>query len=433
MKMGISNDLLNGTKKIGVWGIGYIGITNVIHFSESGVKSICFDISKNVVEDINQGIVRIPNLESWMGQQLRPFVDRGLIKATTDFNELKDCPIHFIAVPTEKDEKPWLDAIKDVLKKIKSFGDNRLIVIESTLTPGTVDTLTIELDLKNPIAIAPRRDWFQSPEMNLRNLPRVFGVNNVEYTEEFKNVLSIVCNTLLVASNHKVAEMVKSVENSLLHVPVAYAMEVARAYPNINISEVFDLASTHWRIPKYNITFGTGGYCIPLSTQYVIAGAEKPQELKIAKGAIESDQYQPKYVSKHIKGKNIGILGICYKGDLKVCILSPSLKIVDELHNNNSGGFAIKIFDPYYSTDEIKKIARCDSFTFPEDLEHFSTIILGPTHKLFKQITREEIKKYIKPGTRILDSQGCWGNHRQQFIELGIEYMRVGDGSGHWN
>ena len=428
----ISDALLNGKKKIGVWGIGYIGLTNVIHFAESGVKSVCFDINKKVVEDINQGIVRIPNLESWMSQPLQPFVTRGLIQATTDFQDLCDCPIHFIAVPTEKEEKPWLDAIKDVLMKIKSFGDSQLIAIESTLTPGTVDKLTQELDLHNPIAIAPRRDWFQSPDMNLRNLPRVFGVNQPEYQEEFRGVLSIVCNKLLIASNHKVAEMVKSVENSLLHVPVAYALEVGRAYPNINISEVFSLASTHWRIPQYNLSFGTGGYCIPLSTQYVIAGAEKPEELKIAKEAIESDRCQPKYLARNIKGKEVGILGICYKGDLKVCILSPTLKIAEELNNDHLNG-VIKFFDPYYSPEEIKTIAGGESFNFPAGLIEFSTIILGPQHRIFRQMTREEIKENIKPGTRILDSQGCWENHRSLFKSLGIEYMKVGDGCELWN
>ncbi len=428
----IGDALLNGKEKIGIWGVGYIGLTNAIYFAESGVKSVCFDINRAVVDEINQGIVRIPNLESWMNLQLQPFVVRSLIQATTDFNELRGCPIHFIAVPTEREEKPWLDAIKDVLKKIKSFGDDKLIAIESTLTPGAVDKLTEELGLRNPIAVAPRRDWFQSPEMNLRSLPRVFGVNKPEYEPEFRGVLSIVCNKLLTASSHKVAEMVKSVENSLLHVPVAYALEVGRAYPNINISEVFDLASTHWRIPKYSLSFGTGGYCIPLSTQYVVAGAERPHELKIAKGVIESDRNQPKYISKNVKGNKIAILGICYKGDLKVCILSPTLKIAAELgkeHRDNT----LRFFDPYYSPQEIKAITGGESLAFPADLASFSTIILGPAHRVFRQLTREEIKTNIKPGTRILDSQGCWETHRPLFKALGIEYMKVGDGCELWN
>ena len=98
-----------------------------------------------------------------------------------------------------------------------------------------------------------------------------------------------MCKTLHKASTHKVAEMVKSFENCYRHVDNALANQLSRAFPHENIRETLKLGGTKWNIGTFYPGFGSGGYCIPLSSKYVISGAKKKNELSILKETIKTD------------------------------------------------------------------------------------------------------------------------------------------------
>ena len=226
-------DLLLNKAKLAVWGSGYIGFTSAINFALNGVHVICYDTNNDIVNSINKGEVRIPNLEYWLGFSVKPMVEERLLRATFDWEELikKDVKVHLVAIPTEKNGDPWDGPLKDVVGRIaKKPADKKhpdIIIIESTLTPNQIDDIVepilmaagMKPDEDILIAVAPRRDWFHSPEKNLKNLPRVVGGIGKKSTEAAINILSIVSDKIIPASNHKIAELVKSVENSLLHIP----------------------------------------------------------------------------------------------------------------------------------------------------------------------------------------------------------------------
>jgi UDP-N-acetyl-D-mannosaminuronate dehydrogenase len=125
------------------------------------------------------------------------------------------------------------------------------------------------------------------------------------------------------------------------------------------------------------------------------------------------------------RGKgNIGILGLSYKRDLKVHTLSPVLGIVRKLRWL---GADVKVFDPYYNSEEIQRLAGVDSFEYPEGLSQFGGIIIVPPHRLFGQTPKNVLFSHLKAGQAVLDNEGIWGKWRDDFVASGINYHRVGD------
>jgi len=438
--MNIRELLIDGKARIGVWGCGYIGFTTMVNFAKEGIYSIGYDVKESVIDKIKEGGIHIPNIEYWIGYHLGNLV-KSMMKVTIDWNDMlaEDVKVHFVAVPTEKLGEPWFYPLQDVMDKISQRkrvkNDPDLVIIESTLTPGMFDKVVIGTLEDNDwnvgknilVGIAPRRDWFDSPEKNLKALNRVIGGTTPETTEIMRQVLSIVCDNLIM-SDAQTTELVKSVENSIFHICAVYACQLADAYPDVDINEVLRLASTHWRIPRYFPSVGTGGYCIPVSSKYVKDGAVYPHYLTLTREAIISDEQRPKsiaqLISMKIDGGDTGVLGISYKKDLKVHTLSPSLKIIDELQEL---GISVKVFDPYYDDMEMYQVTKSMPFKYPDELSQFDALIIVPPHRIFSQTPKSILLSHLRKGQVILDNEGVWDKWREDFIAEGIDYHRVGD------
>jgi nucleotide sugar dehydrogenase len=375
------------------------------------------DISESVVTTINSGKTPVPNMEYWLGFDPKYLVQSGVLKATTDWKTLlkEEYSVHMIAIPTEKGAEPWDGALTDVITKIASNikpGAKPLVIIESTLTPNKTDRLVVPLLEKKGlkigtdvlVGVAPRRDWFISPEKNLRSLPRIVGGTTQETTQEMMDVLSIVCDRLIPAPDHRHAEIVKSVENAYRHVEITLANQLSLAYPTLNMTEVLKLVGTKWNVGTYHPSFGTGGYCIPLSSKYVLEGAEKPDELTILKDTVTSDTRLPRLIADHIVERglsNVGVLGLSYKGDLKVSVLSPTLAIVTRLKER---GVSVKVNDPYFTSDEISTLTGAESFPFPEGLIDCDCVVIVAGHRLYRAITESILKRKLEKCRLIIDN-----------------------------
>ena len=433
--------LLHNKIKVGIWGSGYIGFTTAVNFAINGVEGICYDTNKDVVEAIRRGDVTIPNLEYWIGFPIKPFIRRGLLTTTHRVEDMlkNEVKVHMIAVPTEKGGEPWSAPLEDVIGKIgkkPSAGKPpELIIIESTLTPKDVEKVVLPILHKSGrkvgkdilVGVAPRRDWFHSSEKNIKNLPRVYAGTDARAARAIHDVLSIICDRLIEASSVRIAELVKAVENSLLHVPAVYAMQLALAYPDIDITEVLRLASTHWRIPYYYPTMGTGGYCIPVSSKYVKLGATRPEQLTIVDEVLKYDGEIARIVVDEIaKIKNpvVGLMGLCYKSDLKVHTLSPSMLISELLKTK---GIGVKIHDPYYTEDEIRTLTGLDTFSYPDGLKKFNCIVIVPEHRIYTQTPVRILSQCLKRGQHIFDNTGTWEKYRGLFTKKGIVYRKIGD------
>jgi nucleotide sugar dehydrogenase len=362
------------------------------------------------------------------------------MKATTDWKSIlqREFEVHMIAIPTEKADKPWDGALEDVITKIanniQGYDNPPLIIIESTLTPNKTDTLVIPIFEKNGlrvgkdalVGVAPRRDWFISPEKNLRSLPRIVGGSTPETTHHMIEVLSIVCDRLIPAPDHRHAEIVKSVENAFRHSEITLANQLSLAYPSLNMTEVLRLVGTKWNVGTFHPSFGSGGYCIPLSSKYVLEGAERPEHLTILKETISTDSTLPRIIADRVAAsgmKSVGILGLSYKGDLKVHVLSPTLGLSKRLRER---GLNVKINDPYYTVDEIRRIADAESFSFPEGLVEFDCLLIVAGHRLYKALPEAELKSHMKKCKLVIDNlEETW--RHVDWSNTGIMYFVAGD------
>ncbi len=407
--------------KIAVWGTGYIGLSTMVYFAKKKIKCVGYDINKEKIKKINSGTLPLEDLRKWFGFDIRGLVKQNYLKATSNYKNLitKEFLVHFIAIPTEKDGKPYYKPLMSVLNNISKIKQENktppIVIVESTLAPKVSDKKIIPFLKKKKmiigknilLSVAPRRDWFIEGGKNLENLDRVYGSTDKKSTNVTKDVLSIVCKKLHVASSYKVSEMVKSVENAYRHMDITLANQLSLAFPKDNIREVLKLVGTKWNVEAFHPGIGAGGYCIPLSSRYILSQVKNANKLSLLRETVKTDDGMSKLIANSIakRGlKKIGVLGLSYKGDLKVSVLSKVIPLIKFLIKKK---IKVKLYDPYFSNKEIYDAARVKTFSFPKDLPNFDGLILSVDHKQFK-IRKKILKKYLKNCKLIIDHDGAW-------------------------
>ena len=407
--------------KIAVWGTGYIGLSTMVYFAKRKIKCVGYDIDKEKVKKINSGTLPLKDLKKWFGFDIKRLVKQNYLKATYNYKNLisEDFLVHFIAIPTERKGKPFYKPLINVLKNISKIKRNNknppIIIVESTLAPKVSDKKIIPFLKKKKLevgrnillSIAPRRDWFIEGGKNLENLDRVYGSTDKKSTAVTKNVLSIVCKKLHAASSYKVSEMVKSVENAYRHMDITLANQLSLAFPKDNIREVLKLVGTKWNVEAFHPGIGAGGYCIPLSSRYILSQVKNFNKLSLLRETIKTDDGMGKSIANSIakKGlKKIGILGLSYKGNLKVSVLSKVIPLIKFLRKKKLN---VRLFDPYFTKKEIYNTAKVKTFNFPKELQNFDCIIVSVDHKQFN-IPKKILEKYIKKCKLIIDHDGAW-------------------------
>jgi len=429
-------NLLKSKKfKIAVWGTGYIGLSTMVYFAKKKIKCVGFDINKKKIEKINSGSLPLADLKKWFGFDIRGLVKQNYLKATSDYKTLitEDFLVHFIAIPTEKDGKPYYKPLMSVLKNISKINRNAknppIIIVESTLAPKVSDKKIIPLLKKKKLevgknillSIAPRRDWFIEGGKNLENLDRVYGSTDERSTKVARDILSIVCKKLHLATSYRVSEMVKSVENAYRHMDITLANQLSLAFPKDNIREVLKLVGTKWNLETFHPGIGAGGYCIPLSSRYILSQVKNLNKLTLLRETIKTDDGMSTSIANSIarKGlKKIGVLGLSYKGDLKVSVLSKAIPLVKSLRKKKLN---VKLYDPYFSNQEIYNAAKVKTFKFPKDLKNFDCLIITVDHKQFR-IPKKILQKNLKKCKFIIDHDGAWKNYNLNNYYLSGEH-----------
>jgi len=129
-------------------------------------------------------------------------------------------------------------------------------------------------------------------------------------------------------------------------------------------------------------------------------------------------------IGKNPSGSSVGILGLSYKRNLKVHVLSPSITLAETLRK---AGKQVRIQDPYYTTEEIEKIAGVGSFKYPDDMKDFDSLVVSVPHLEYTETPVPELLDSIRPGTFVLDAEGAWQSYRDFFRQKRIDYRKIGD------
>ena len=369
----IKNELINLIKdkraRVGVVGLGYVGLPLLTEFARKGFSATGFEVNEAKVETINSGVSYIGDVSS---SAVKELVDAGGLHATIDFNELKDCDAIIICVPTplrktkEPDVSYILAAAEEIKKRLRR---GQLIVLESTTYPGTTDEVLLpmfeetglKLDEDFLLAFSPERVDPGNPQFKTHNIPKVVGGVTDDSTEAAATLYSQIVNDVHSVSSARVAETAKLLENTFRAVNIGMANEMARLCYALGIDtwEVIRAAATKpFGFMPFYPGPGIGGHCIPLDPHYLSWKArEHGFDSRFISLAEEVNSRMPEHVvqlvsdglndaRKPMNGSRILLLGVAYKKDIDDVRESPALSIIDRLRLK---GCDVRYHDPFVS------------------------------------------------------------------------------------
>ena len=369
--MSLIDKINDKSAKIGVIGLGYVGLPLAIEFTNAGYTVTGIDIDQKKVGLINLGKNYISDVKNSL---LKKAVDKKLLKATTDFSMVKNLDAISICVPTplNKEKNPDISFIVSVMEEIKDFiHENMLIVLESTTYPGSTKELILPYIANNKelipgsnicLCFSPERIDPGNKTYNTSNTPKVIGGVSKKCSEVGKELYSKIIKEVVVVSSTETAEMVKLLENTFRAINIGLANEVAIMCEKLGINawEVIDAAATKpFGFMKFTPGPGLGGHCIPIDPYYLSWKLKTlDYDARFIKLAGEINTYMPKHVvelvisslndrHKSINGSKILVIGVAYKKDINDCRESPALDIIEILENLGS---KVNYYDPYVSS-----------------------------------------------------------------------------------
>jgi UDP-N-acetyl-D-glucosamine dehydrogenase len=364
------------TARVGVIGLGYVGLPLTLLFSEQGFRVTGFDIDCQKVEKLSAGssyIVRIPATEIQAANK------KGF-QATTDFSRISEMDAVIICVPTPLDDhhEPDTSFIEATAKSIAPhLRPGQLIVLESTTYPGTTEELLVPVLENNArgikaargkeiadnefyVAFSPEREDPGNDTVARRDIPKVVGGLNAKATELASALYGSIFNRAVSVSTPAVAEMTKLLENIYRCVNIALVNELKLLClrMGIDIWEVIAAAATKpFGFQPFYPGPGLGGHCIPIDPFYLSWKArEYDFHTRFIELAGEINRNMPYHVvsstaaafnqrRKTLNGAKILVLGVAYKKDIDDLRESPSLTIIELLQEE---GAEVKYNDPYF-------------------------------------------------------------------------------------
>jgi UDP-N-acetyl-D-glucosamine dehydrogenase len=392
----MKNDLLARIRskqaRIGIIGLGYVGLPLASEFARVGFNVTGFDVDEEKVAAINVGRSYIPDVAS---SELVSSVSAGRLSATTDFSRLSEMDVADICVPTplRKTKDPDLSYVVRALEAVQAeLKRGQLVILESTTYPGTTDEVALPMLEANGLKVD--RDFFLafSPERvdpgnatyTTRNIPKIVGGYGPASTEVAVALYSQVVSKVIPVTSTRVAEMVKLLENTFRAVNIGLVNEIAQMCHKLDIDvwEVIDAAKTKpFGFMPFYPGPGLGGHCIPIDPFYLSWKARQNGfECRFIELAGHVNGSMPEYVvarvvdalngvRKPINGSRIHLLGVAYKRDVGDIRESPALDILELLLRR---GAIMSYSDPFvprltHGGDEFEAVPHPEALAAAPD------------------------------------------------------------------
>lgn len=428
-----------GKVTIAVYGLGKMGLPLAAVFAEHGANVIGVDINEKVVNNINNGINHI-NEEPGLDELVRKNVEEGRLRATTDgVWAAKQADVMIIIVPTLTDDRGnlKLDPVYDVVRKIsQGLEKGDIIITEATMPPGTTESLIPilkESGLKLGefgLAHAPERTMTGTAIRDITGqYPKIVGASDEKTLEAVIGIYETINRKgVIPVSSIKAAEAVKVFEGVYRDVNIALANELALwcEEHGLDALEVFKAANTQPYCHLHMPGAGVGGHCIPYYPWFIINLAKKTNP-RLIKTAREVNDFMPHHVvelvikglneiGRSLKGSNVLVLGLTFRGGVKEFTKSPAIPIIKEL---KEWGAKVYVYDPLCTPEDAKRFGA----EWKEDFKNIDAIIIVTDHKEFRDLDLDKISKQVRSkviidGRNVLDAE--------KVVKLGFIYFRVG-------
>jgi UDP-N-acetyl-D-glucosamine dehydrogenase len=388
--------------KIGIIGLGYVGLPLAVEFAKAGFTVYGFDVAQGKVDLCNKG-------ESYIGdvttEDLSTVVKAGRLKASTDFSGLKECDTVSICVPTplSKTREPDVSYIIKATEQVKKYlHPGMLVVLESTTYPGTTDELMLpELEATGLkvgqdyfLAFSPERVDPGNPRFNTHNTPKVVGGTTPACSDAAKALYATSIERIIPVSSTRAAEMVKILENTFRAINIGLANELAIICEKLNMDvwEVIDAAATKpFGFMPFYPGPGLGGHCIPIDPHYLAWKLKSVNyNARFIELASEINTAMPAYVvqktadalnsvQKSVKGSRVLVLGAAYKKDISDVRESPALDVIKLLI---AKGALLDYNDPYIP-DLHEEGLELSSVPIEGRLGSYDCVVITTDHKVY--------------------------------------------------
>jgi UDP-N-acetyl-D-glucosamine dehydrogenase len=354
---------------VAVIGAGYVGVPLATTFAEAGCHVLVVDVVPQVVDGLNRGESHIEDVPS---ERWRPLVDGGLVRATTDYGELREAEAILIALPTplSRQREPDLSIVEAATRGVAQvLQKGQIVVLESTTWPGTTREVVLplleegsglEAGVDFHVAMSPERVDPGREDWTTKTTPKVLGGIDAESTKRAADVYRRAIDTVVEVSTPEAAELTKLLENIFRSVNIALVNELAQLCDRMNIDvwEVVNAASTKpFGFMRFSPGPGLGGHCIPIDPFYLTWKAREfgfyTEFIELAGKVNEAMPYFCRslvsqalnhHSQKAMKGSAILVLGVAYKPDIADMRESPAVKLISLLHN---AGANVSYHDPH--------------------------------------------------------------------------------------
>ncbi len=404
---------------VNVIGLGYIGLPTALMMASHGIDVIGTDYNEKLVDILKKG--RTTFKEKGLDELFDSAVKAG-ISFTSEYQMTE---IYIVSVPTPYDsasKKVDAEYIKDAVRHILDVcPKGAIIVIESTISPGTIDRqirpvieargFSIGDDVH--LAHAPERIIPGNMIYELLYNNRTIGADNKEIAERIKSLYASFCQGEIVTTDIRTAEMTKVVENTFRDINIAYANELAKICrsDNMDVYEIIRIANKH---PRVNILMpgpGVGGHCISVDPWFLVG--DYPGLANIILAARKINDSMPEFVLGRIHdimGENnltdvsrVGFYGLTYKEDVDDIRESPTLQILRSMERHLSGNL-VKVYDPYVKEDIVPNQMH-DLNQFLEAVD-FIVVLVG--HREIVDIVDQLKDKIILDTRNICHIEGAY-------------------------
>jgi len=394
--------------KIAVIGLGYVGLPLAVEFAQK-YPTIGFDIAQWRVDELNQGHDRTLEIEDdYLAKVNKEFG----FKSTADLEEIKDCNIYVVTVPTpiDKNKRPDLTPLIKASETVgKVLKKDDIVIYESTVYPGATEEDCVPV-LEKFSGLQFNKDFYcgYSPE-RINPGDKVHTVTKIKKvtsgsTPEIGQKVDALYKEVITAGTHlaptmKVAEAAKVIENSQRDLNIAFVNELAVIFNKMGIdtSAVLEAAGTKWNFLPFKPGL-VGGHCIGVDPYYLTHKAQEigynpeiilaGRRLNDNMGVYVANQVIKLMIKKgqKIEGAKVLVLGITFKED---CPDIRNSKVIDVINELKDFGTQVDIYDPWAEADEVKEEYGVDLLakTVQPNYSDYQAIILAVSHKQFESIS----------------------------------------------
>ena len=368
---------------INVIGLGYIGLPTALMLASHGVEVVGTDCNVKLVDTLNLGKTTFK--EKGLDKLFNDAVKAG-IKFTTEYQQTD---IYIVSVPTPYDKFSKkvdacyvVEAIKEVLKVCLK---GTIVVVESTVSPGTIDKYIRPMIEENGFKIGVDINIVHAPERiipgnmvyELYHNNRTIGADNKAIGEKVKEYYASFCQGEIVVTDIRTAEMTKVVENTYRAVNIAFANELSRIcrHDNMDVYEIIRICNMHPRVNILQPGPGVGGHCISVDPWFLVG--DYPQLAKVIDESMKTNDSQPTFILNRIyeimketnitDNRKVGLYGLTYKENVDDYRESPTLQLLEAQERHLAR--PLKCYDPFLENQKITQNQYEDFDAFLNDID----------------------------------------------------------------